>query len=252
MVRPIRRWEALLAEGIGRRRYQQIARALVEDIVSGRHAAGDRLPPERELAIRFEVSRATVREAMLALELTGHVEIRIGSGVFVLPPNPQGEKASLFQPPQIDGPWDVLDARRLIEGETAARAAARADASVLDAIGAAIEDMARAVNDTARFDKADTAFHALIAEAAGSALYETYVEQLWQMRQGPMWDRWYARTRSVANRRQSIAEHRVIHRALCRRLPTTARTAMESHIDTLTERFLALRLDADEDESTPA
>jgi len=241
-----------LTDGINGRRYQQIARALVEDILSGRHAAGVRLPPERELATRFEVSRATVREAMLALELTGHVEIKIGSGVFVLPPNAQGAQARTFEMPQIDGPWDVLDARRLVEGETAARAATRASEAELKAIGDAIEAMARAVNDMVRFDRADTAFHMLIAQASGSAIYETYVDQLWRMRQSPMWDRWYARTRSPANRRQSIAEHRVVHRALCRRLPTAARTAMESHVDTLTERFLALKMDVDEDIPAPA
>src|SRR3546814_7122682 len=63
--------------------YQAIIGALQADIASGRYAPGDRLPPERALVERFEVSRLTVREAMIGMEILGLVEARRGSGVYV-------------------------------------------------------------------------------------------------------------------------------------------------------------------------
>src|SRR5882762_9886677 len=106
-----------------RRLYEQIAQKLARDIAIGRYELGQRLPSERELAQSFGVSRPTVREAIIALELDGLVDVRLGSGVYVtnrLPPSgTEGAKDI--------GPFELLEARRIIEGETCALAATRID-----------------------------------------------------------------------------------------------------------------------------
>ena len=226
----------------GERRYLSIARDLARAIDAGEHASGTRLPPERELAATLEVSRTTVREAVLALELMRYVEIRVGAGVFVLPASVRALERGGTHLPDESGPSEILEARRLIEGQTARRAAERASEAELEAIGASIEGMHEAIRDVARFDRADAEFHVLIARAGGNGLLAGYVEHLWQMRTGPLWDRWYDQTRSLANRRRSIADHEAIHRALARRSADVAATAMRAHIDVLEERFFALNL----------
>ena len=99
------------------RLYLQVADQLMELIRGGSLKSGERLPSERDLAEQFGVSRPTIREAMIALEIAGLVEIRSGSGVYVLEAR---DKSS----PQVDdqgpGPFEILEARRLIEGEACA------------------------------------------------------------------------------------------------------------------------------------
>ena len=76
-----------------RRLYEQIAQKLARDIATGRYELGQRLPSEREMAQAFAVSRPTVREAIIALELDGLVDVRTGSGVYVMNKKPPSGKA---------------------------------------------------------------------------------------------------------------------------------------------------------------
>jgi GntR family uxuAB operon transcriptional repressor len=105
------------------RLYQEVGHQLRDAIASGQHLPGDRLPPERDIAERFSVSRSVVREALIMLELEKVVEVRKGSGVYVL------EQAEGVQPPRADsgyGPFELLQARQLLESEVAAFAAVQA------------------------------------------------------------------------------------------------------------------------------
>ena len=102
-----------------RRLYQQIAQQLQQLILAGEFAPGSRLPAERELATQLGVSRPSVREALIALEVEGWVEVRTGSGVYVLERSARtGERL----PVNAWGPLEVIRARRVIEGEIAALA----------------------------------------------------------------------------------------------------------------------------------
>ena len=92
------------------------------------------------------------------------------------------------------------------------------------------------------FDAADAAFHAQVASAAGNDVLSGFVSHLWRMRESEMWALWYNQTRKVANRHRSIEDHRVILRAIERRLPDAARTAMQAHLDVLADRFYELKL----------
>src|SRR5471032_3659729 len=105
------------------RLYQEIGGKLRSAIEAGDYLVGDRLPPERDIAETFSVSRSVVREALIMLELEKRVEVRKGSGVYVIPPpeNSQPEGADSGY-----GPFELLQARQLLESEVAAFAAMQA------------------------------------------------------------------------------------------------------------------------------
>src|SRR5437660_1962690 len=103
-----------------RRLYRQIADQLTRLITSGEFRRGERLPSERDLAVQLGVSRPSVREALIALEVEGLVEVRVGSGIYVR--NPANAK-SRSELPADTGPFELLRARWIIEGECAALAA---------------------------------------------------------------------------------------------------------------------------------
>lgn len=224
----------------GSRRYLQIARQLAVDIESGRYATGERLPPERELAQTLDVSRTTVREALLALEIMRFIEIKVGAGVYVLDPSKRGP--SDLSEPDSFAPSEVLSARRLIEAETAALAAVAATPAQLDGLRQANHRMSETIDNVAAFDAADALFHELVAEAAGNDVLSSFVSKLWRMRESAMWAFWYDQTRHPDNRRQSVEDHRAILRAFERRNADAARTAMQSHLDVLADRFYELKL----------
>lgn len=236
-----------LALPTGGRRYLQIAQDLADKIDAGTFAVGDRLPPERELSAQLEVSRTTVREALLALEIMRFVEIRVGAGVFVLPENLRDENRGELQVSGAVGPWEVLEARRMVEGQSAFCAAQRITDDQLARLAVTIKDMEKYTNDIPKFDQADAEFHALVAQAAGNGVIESYVAHLWGMRETSLWATWYDQTRKLENRRQSIEDHKVIYRALQRRQPDVAQTAMKSHLDVLGERFFELNFDVPQD-----
>src|SRR5688500_12828765 len=100
----------LLAMPEFRRLYEQVAHDIANDIASGKYAVGQRLPSERDLAQVFGVSRPTVREAIISLELDGLVEVRLGSGVYVMSRHPPGGQAGA----KDIGPFELLEARRAI------------------------------------------------------------------------------------------------------------------------------------------
>lgn len=224
----------------GSRRYLQIARQLAGEIETGRYASGERLPPERELAQTLDVSRTTVREALLALEIMRYIEIKVGAGVYVLDAavRARGELSE----PDSAAPSEVLAARRLVEAETAALAAINATRAQLDGMREANAQMAANIDDIARFDAADALFHQRVAEAAGNDVLSGFVSQLWRMRESEMWAFWYDQTRHPDNRRQSVEDHRAILRAFERRSADAARTAMQAHLDVLADRFYELKL----------
>src|SRR3954452_273971 len=104
------------------RLYQQVAGQLGELIRQGEFRQGDRLPPERDLAKVLGVSRPTVREAMIALEIAGLVEVRVGAGTFIT-----DRAAAANGAPRFDStgasPLQAIAARRMIEPPIAALAA---------------------------------------------------------------------------------------------------------------------------------
>jgi GntR family transcriptional repressor for pyruvate dehydrogenase complex len=152
---------------------------LLDLIRDGGLVVGDRLPPARELAARFEVATPTVREALRRLEATGAVELRHGSGVYVGPglhrvvlPNPH-------LPSQAgDRMVELLEARLLIEPALAERAAQRRDVEALANLRACLEDASHRLGSDTRLQVATMGFHAGIAAASGNSVLHEVVEAL--------------------------------------------------------------------------
>src|ERR1700758_4600010 len=121
-----------------RRLYRQIADQIRTLIRSKEFPTGARLPPERDLARQLGVSRPSVREALIALEVEGLVEVRIGSGIYVLGPRANGEAATEVEAAM--GPFELLRARWVIESECAALAGRHPKRGAGGGSGAAVEE----------------------------------------------------------------------------------------------------------------
>ena len=219
-----------------RRLYEQIALKVASDIASGKYALGQRLPSERELAQVFGVSRPTVREAIIALELDGLVEVRVGSGVYVTHQKPPTGKVGA----KDIGPFELLEARRVIEGEACAMAALRITDDELQKLNDLLAEMRtdNQHNEILMSEEADRQFHEIIALATQNTAIYASVQMLWDSRtrspQTHMVDD-LVRAHGV---KPPIAEHAAIVRALKRRDPDAARSAMQKHITRVIERLL--------------
>jgi DNA-binding FadR family transcriptional regulator len=218
-----------------RRLYRQIADQIARLIEQGEYAVGARLPPERDLAKQLGVSRPSVREALIALEVEGYVEVRVGSGVYVVGPQP----AAGAKPNADSGPFELIKARWLIEAECAAMAAKSATRAQLRAIEQALEAMERSRKSGAVPLDADREFHLRIAEACGNSALALVVKTLWDQRTGPLFLRLEHHFDTPELWTHAIAEHREIAEAIARRDAAGARAAMRRHMNQAGRRFSA-------------
>lgn len=221
-----------------KRLYRQIAEQLRSLMTSGEFKAGSRLPAERDLAKQLGVSRPSVREALIALEVEGWVEVRTGSGVYVLPRS--GTSTHAAQVPANEwGPLELLRARRVIEGEIAALAASQAKRRDVQAIREAIEFMRDEVDRGLTPLEGDRAFHAAVAHASANAVLLDTVQTFWDARHGPLFERLGGHFESTPVWRLAIAEHEAVLAAIRLRDAEGARIAMQQHMDKTNARFSA-------------
>jgi DNA-binding FadR family transcriptional regulator len=214
------------------RLYRVVADRIEQLIKEEQIAGGERLPSERDLATRLSVSRASLREALIALELGGVVEVRGGSGVYVT------ESAELpADLPEVGpGPFEVLAVRRLIETEVCAIAARVATDSAIDAILRAVIEMEKNHDDYSSNDEADREFHLSIARATGNSALVGVIDYLWIQR-GSLWHKLKEHFQTEELRRETLPDHRRILAAIVARDPAAARRAMRSHLERVTRTF---------------
>jgi DNA-binding FadR family transcriptional regulator len=187
-------------------RYEQIAERLADDIRSGVLGPGERLPSERDLARTLEVSRASVREALASLALSGVVETRHGAGTFVvgLPPS---------EPPHDASPSAVLEARLALEPAVARLAAARAQPD--EAAEKLLAAMEAEPVDIATWNASDRLFHRQLAAMTGNPVLLAFADHVASLMDEPLWQR--LRDDSIAQpgrTRIHVAEHRMIYEAI--------------------------------------
>jgi DNA-binding FadR family transcriptional regulator len=216
------------------RLYQKISGLLIDTIRAGRFSPGQVLPAERDLAKQLGVSRSSVREALIALEISGWVEIRVGNGVFVRSSLPE-----TATPPSTDdvSAEDLLKARQIIEGELAALAATEATDAQLQALADLAARMGQKLTDDKTFHALDMQFHVLIGEMTGNPLLAEVVERLWAKHYSPTFLRFeqhyaYNDLAMIWDR-----DHQAIVSALMHREPRGARTAMRRHLKNVLERL---------------
>lgn len=215
------------------RLYQKLARQLFSDLAAGRYAVGDRLPAERELSLQYNVSRPAVREAMIALEVQGLIDVRIGSGAYVcaLPGETEAPGFSVTA-------FELMEARMLIEGEAAALAAVH----IQDDEIAELEKLVREIESENQLaggsTKADQAFHLLIASATRNAVIRNQVEEMWRLRSTSPNCALLLEKARTANVHPVVEEHLAVLKALRARDPSAARAAMRGHLGSVIDHLL--------------
>ena len=227
-----------------RRLYRQIADQIRELIRSGEFVAGARLPPERDLAKQLGVSRPSVREALIALEVEGLVEVRIGSGIYVLGPGVRAESGDAPAGDAIDvgvhasaGPFELMRARYTIESECAALAAKSVKRLQLAALEEALDQMQREFDGQKQPLGGDRLFHLRIAEATGNGALVAVVRMLWEMRMGPLYQRLEHHYDTPGLWTAAMAEHRAVLKAIAEHDVPGARLAMQRHLNKAYKRF---------------
>lgn len=221
-----------------RRLYRQVAEQIRALIDQGEYPAGCRLPTERELAVNLGVSRPTVREALIALEVDGRVKIRVGSGIYVLPPA-SAHLAPAASSAPLAGPFEILEARALIEGavaEAAARAAAPDDIATLDAILAEMRDTAHPGGASIAVDRS---FHVAIASILGNDAVTEIVGKLFDQRINPYFEQLARYFENADTWQSALREHAAIRDAIVSRDGPAAAAAMRAHLAASQARFSA-------------
>jgi GntR family transcriptional repressor for pyruvate dehydrogenase complex len=212
--------------------YRRLADAIAGEIESGKYKLGERLPTERDLAEQYGVSRPTLREALIALEMLGMIEARHGLGIYVTRTQlPLPAAAIDFE----IGAFELIEARRLFEGEAAALAATTIEDEQVEELERLLERMA--VEEEIRGEDADKEFHMVIARATGNGAIIATVENLWEWRNRPLARNILTRARGMGLEPR-IAEHRRVVDALRARDPAAARQAMRDHLERVIEHLL--------------
>ncbi|TYK66277.1 FadR/GntR family transcriptional regulator [Colwellia echini] len=206
-----------------RRLFWRIVESIEASIDSGHYAIGCRLPPERALAEIYNVSRPTIREAIIALEVRGRIEVKTGSGVYVL------EDATRTSSTKILNAFEVTHARALIEGEVAAIAATTINKEELKQLHATIITMKNENN----IETADEEFHKVLAKSTRNGAMILSVQNLWKLRSlTPEIINDYNRV-CIRDNKQTLTEHKAIYTALKSGNASKARQAMHNHFNRL-------------------
>ncbi|MFT4089438.1 MAG: FadR/GntR family transcriptional regulator [Asticcacaulis sp.] len=219
------------------RLYRRIADELAEIIKGGEFPPGSRLPTERELAERFSVSRPTVREALIALEILNIVEIRHGSGIYV-------PEASTLPVPANDsredldvGAFELLEARIVIESGAVAIAATLATDQDIADLDDILDRQRQAANYT-EFEAVDREFHLRLARITNNDPLIYVIEDLWEMRsRSKLASTVDTRVRG-GGKVDRVEEHKKIVDALRDKDPKAARKMMHQHLERVRDYML--------------
>jgi DNA-binding FadR family transcriptional regulator len=211
------------------RLYQRVAEEIGELVRGGEFPPGQRLPSERDLARQLGVSRPVIREAMIALEIAGLVDVRTGSGIYVRRTSSDGAQ-SFSLPDAGPSPFDVIAARKVLEPEIAAMAAEVASHDHLDSIADALAAMKATVALNGDMRPTDRLFHTRIAAATGNTVLEMIVDHLWECTMSPIFAGLHPHTGLPKNQPAAVDEHSRIFEALSTHNGTVARELMRAHL----------------------
>ena len=208
-----------------RRLYLQIADQIRALIATGEFPPGTRLPAERELAKRFGVSRPSLREALIALEVEGHVDVRPGSGILVTAPGSAGSASA-----DVEGPLEILRARSLIEGEIAAEATSLITANEIASLERILLAMEAPASPPRSLLLSDREFHLTIASSLKNKVLLRMVTDLFDQRDSPLARQFALHFDSPQTWHAVLEEHRQILAALAARNLEQSRKAMHDHL----------------------
>lgn len=218
-----------------RRLHRQVADQIRFLIESGELVDGQRLPAERELAERFAVSRPTVREALIVLEVEGHIQIRMGSGVYIS--RQRNRPSEHVLEGDGDGPFEILQARCIIESAIAEEAARRAAPDGMARLDDILMRMEQSLDDADRALALDRAFHTAIAEIVGNNALNRFTGIIYDQRMSPHFEKLASYFESPHTWRLALEEHKAIRDAIAANDPSAAREAMRRHLTLAQKRF---------------
>lgn len=238
-----------------KRLYQKIGLKLRERILDGHYRVGERLPAERDIAEELDISRTVVREALIMLELEGLVEVRKGSGIYVLPDAldtaavatkavQEGEEEDALSA----GPFEMLQARQIIESNIASFAATQITKhDILELME--INRQARAEGGRYQDSEWDKRFHIQIARATQNAVLVYLVEKMWYQRdRNPLWQKLHERIDNRETLDSWCDDHDAILKALVRRDAEGAKRAMWQHLENIKEMLFSATTIEDDNE----
>jgi GntR family transcriptional repressor for pyruvate dehydrogenase complex len=213
-----------------------ICRKMVKHLIRGEWKPRERIPPERELCSQLGVGRASLREALKALEIMGMIETRLGDGTFVC------ERTEFFSRPLL---WaiasssetetiELIEARELIEIEMAGLATERATTDDLKEIGVQLDEMEKSVDDVDRFLRADIAFHLAIGKAAHNIILMNALDLIRNLLR--YWLGTTLRMEGITAR--ALSQHQQIFLAIAKKNRIAARSAMQSHLEDMAKLLL--------------
>jgi GntR family transcriptional repressor for pyruvate dehydrogenase complex len=212
------------------RLYEQVAQQILAWVRDNGLEVGDRLPPERDLAVRLGVSRATVSQALVAMEVVGVIHVRHGDGAVLVDSSGSSKVVESLRRHAQQLP-DIIEAREALESKLAALAAVRRSEEDLARIDAALSDMQRDIEDGGRGVEGDEAFHAAVTTAGHSALLQQLMNEISDLIKE-------TRIESLSQPgrpQESLEGHRAIAAAIHDQNPDAAAAAMRAHVDKVSD-----------------
>ncbi|MBM6595322.1 FadR/GntR family transcriptional regulator [Microvirga pudoricolor] len=224
-----------------RRLYEQVADHVRERVLDGTFPPGSALPPERELAEIIGVSRPSIREALIALEVMGLVESRPGGGNFV-----RSDANNLRIIPLAKG-WDLgpgpieqFEARRTIELACAKLAADRASGEDIQNLEQCLARMKDLVAQNVSPAAEHKYFHTALANISRNQIFASTVSELWRVRDGKLWDTLRQKVENIESWQAGIEFRASLIDAIRNRDPMTAAVIMGDHFDRMGELYFGL------------
>ncbi|WP_319485258.1 FadR/GntR family transcriptional regulator [uncultured Cohaesibacter sp.] len=222
-------------------RYRVVADQIAELIRQGALEPGQKMPPDVELVELLQVSRPTIREAMISLEMMGYVETRFGYGAFVAQRLP-AKGLGLIDNCSFS---ELVEARYWFEADIAAVAALTISKEKLAELRDILERMKEPDLPVQELDTYDFDFHMGIAQSTQNNMFISIMDQLWSVRE--RFPNWARIRRQILGAKENIVavqkEHEVILEALEARDPAAAHRAMQIHCKSFGVPFLEEGLD---------
>ncbi|USK31989.1 FadR family transcriptional regulator [Bacillus sp. F19] len=216
-----------------KRTYEIIVEQLREFFLNGDLKPGDKLPSERQLASKFNVSRTSIREALRMLELRGAIDIRRGGGSYIksteFPPSTE-ELSSVITKAESHLVYEMLELRRALEAESAYLAAQRANSADLEIIRKALDKMAASKNDVESGLESDLNFHLSIVRATHNSLFIELIQTMSEHMEDTIRTTRRHRLADSARAQDTLDEHKRIYLAIASGNAVQARNLVEEHI----------------------
>ncbi|EPF4855226.1 Uxu operon transcriptional regulator [Escherichia albertii] len=225
------------------RPYQEVGAMIRDLIITTPYNPGERLPPEREIAEMLDVTRTVVREALIMLEIQGLVEVRRGAGIYVLDSlTRQSAESADANVCNDAGPFELLQARQLLESNIAEFAALQATREDIVKMRQALQLEERELASSApgsSSESGDMQFHLAIAEATHNSMLVELFRQSWQWRENnPMWIQLHSHLDDSLYRKEWLGDHKQILAALIKKDARAAKLAMWQHLENVKQRLL--------------